>query len=269
MLLPFRDDVPRERTPLVSYALIAVNVLAFIWFVMMPPVPQQEFMLHHAFIPARLTQLPKGEAVKIDFPLVVNDHGRQVLVPLKLNLPAEPREVLYTVVTSMFMHGGWGHLLGNMWFLWLFGGNVEDRLGGIRYIFLYLLGGAMAAGVQWLDNPMSLTPMVGASGAIAAVLGAYAITYPWARIHTLIFVIVFFTVIDLPAILFLGGWFVYQYLSARTDMQGGVAWWAHVGGFAAGLAIMPWIDPRRRLRGGEAASGDDDFPTVVADRIGP
>lgn len=245
MLLPFRDDVPRHRSPLVCYALIAINVVAFLWYWSMPPVPQQEFLLHHAFIPARLTQLAAGKGIAIEVPVVVPNRGRQVIVPLPVQLPPDRREVLYTVFTAMFMHGGWGHLFGNMWFLWLFGGNVEDRLGGMRYIFLYLLGGILAAAVQWLDNPQSATPMVGASGAIAAVLGAYAITYPWARIHTVVFVIVFFTVIDLPAILFLGGWFAYQFLSARTDVGGGIAWWAHVGGFAAGLAIMPWIDPHR------------------------
>jgi membrane associated rhomboid family serine protease len=247
MLLPFRDDVPRERTPVVCYALIAFNVVAFIWFWRMPPVPQQEFLLHHAFMPARLTYLPEGKGVAVEMPVVAVDRGRRVMVPLRVELPPDRREVIYTVFTSMFMHGGWMHLLGNMWFLWLFGGNVEDRLGGLRFIFLYLLGGVLAAGVQWLDNPHSSTPMVGASGAIAAILGAYVITHPWAKLQTLLFVIVFFTIIELPAILFLGGWFAYQFISAKTDMVGGIAWWAHVGGFAAGLAIMPWIDPRRGL----------------------
>ncbi len=191
-----------------------------------------------------MTKLPAGEVVDVRFPMAVVNRGRQVVMPVQMTLPANRKEVLYTVFTAMFMHGGWGHLLGNMWFLWLFGGNIEDRLGSPRFIALYLLGGILAAGMQWLDNPMSETPMVGASGAIAAVLGAYAVTYPWARIHTLVFVVIFFTVIDLPAILFLGGWFVYQFISARSDIGGGVAWWAHVGGFVAGAALMPWIDPK-------------------------
>jgi membrane associated rhomboid family serine protease len=246
MLFPFRDDVPRERTPVVTYALIACNVLFFLWFAQLAPMPQQAFLYRHAFMPARFSNLADDEAVKIVVPLQALQNGRPVIVRWPIELPPDRSEVILSLFTSMFMHGGWGHLLGNMWFLFLFGGNIEDRLGSVRYIFFYLLGGVLAAAVQWVDDPSSTAPMVGASGAIAALLGAYAITYPWARIHTLVWIVVFFTVIDLPAILFLGGWFVYQYISARTEIGGGVAWWAHVGGFAAGLGIMPWIDPRPR-----------------------
>ncbi len=248
MLLPFRDDVPRERIPFVTYALIACNVVAFLWYAQLPPLPQQIFLFHHAFVPARLTDLPAEKGVDVTLSIPVVQNGRQGIAAWPIKLPPERQEVITSIFTSMFMHGGWGHLFGNLWFLWLFGGNVEDRLGSLRYALFYLTGGALAAAVQWLDNPASTIPMVGASGAIAALLGAYVITYPWARIHTLVWIIVFFTVIDLPAILFLGGWFIYQYVSARTDMAGGVAWWAHVGGFAAGMAIMPWIDPRPRKK---------------------
>lgn len=256
MLFPFRDDVPHERTPFVTYALIACNVLFFLWFARLPPAPQQVFLFHHAFVPARLTDLPEGDGVNVVVPLRVVQNGRPALAQWPILLPADRREVVGSVFTSMFMHGGWGHLLGNMWFLFLFGSNIEDRLGSVRYVAFYLVGGVLAAAVQWMDDPASKIPMVGASGAIAAVLGAYAITYPWARIHTVVWIIVFFTVIDIPAALFLGGWFVYQYVSARGAMAGGVAWWAHVGGFAAGLAIMPWIDPRPRER--SIATRDDD-----------
>jgi len=260
MLIPFRDDVPRHHTPLVNYTLIAFNVAAFFWYWMLPPVPQHEFMLHHSFIPARLTDLREGNGVILKVPVVVMNRGREAVVELPVALPADRREVLYTVFTSMFMHGGWMHLLGNMWFLWLFGGNVENRLGSVRYIILYLIGGVLAAGMQWVDNPSSTIPMVGASGAIAAILGAYVITYPWARLQTLVFVIIFFTVIELPAILFLGGWFIYQFFSAKTDMVGGIAWWAHVGGFVAGMAIMPWIDPHR---GDPAIDAEVERPQVA------
>ncbi|MDZ4779898.1 MAG: rhomboid family intramembrane serine protease [Planctomycetia bacterium] len=246
MLFPFRDDVPRERAPFVTYALIACNVLSFLWFSQLAPLPQQVFLYQHAFVPARLSKMPDGDAIEVLVTVQGLQNGRPAIAQIPLKLPPDRYEVISSIFASMFMHGGWGHLLGNMWFLFLFGGNIEDRLGSLRYVLFYLVGGLMAAGVQWLDDPTSMVPMVGASGAIAALLGGYAITYPWARIHTIVWIIVFFTVIDLPAILFLGGWFVYQYISAKSDIAGGVAWWAHVGGFAGGLALMPWIDPRPR-----------------------
>jgi membrane associated rhomboid family serine protease len=143
------------------------------------------------------------------------------------------------------------HLLSNMWFLWLFGNNVEDRLGAFFYLFLYLLGGLIASAMHWAIDPTSTIPVIGASGAIAAVLGAYAVTWPWARVSCLVVLVVFVTIIDVPALLVLGVWFVAQVLSGQEALRhaggGGVAWWAHVGGFLAGMALMP---PLNAMLGG-------------------
>jgi membrane associated rhomboid family serine protease len=143
----------------------------------------------------------------------------------------------------MFLHGGWLHLLGNMWFLWIFGNNVEDRLGSLLFIVLYLVGGLMASAAYWMTDPGSRVPVIGASGAVAAVLGAYAITWPWARVRTLVILIIFITLVDVPAVFFLGIWFVLQVFSGMGSFHheagAGVAWWAHIGGFLAGMVLMP------------------------------
>ena len=130
-----------------------------------------------------------------------------------------------------------------MWFLWLFGDNVEDRLGPLLYLVLYLLGGVVASISHWVVDPESTLPVIGASGAVAAVLGAYAITWPWARVRTLVFLVIFVTIIDVPALFVLGAWFVRQLVAGHQSLYhagtGGVAWWAHVGGFVAGMVLMP------------------------------
>ena len=146
--------------------------------------------------------------------------------------------------TSMFLHGGWLHLIGNMWYLWIFGDNVEDRLGHIRYLVFYFACGVGAGVVHLLLNPNSMVPSVGASGAIAGVLGAYLVSYPFARILTLVPIFFFFQVIEIPALIVLGLWFVMQFfygtasLAANSATGGGVAWWAHVGGFVIGIILV-------------------------------
>jgi membrane associated rhomboid family serine protease len=152
----------------------------------------------------------------------------------------------YTPLTSMFMHGGWLHLLGNMWFLWLFGNNVEDSMGRMRYVFFYLLCGLTAAATQTFLNPSSPIPMVGASGAISGVMGAYVLLYPRVRVHLLLVLVIFVTTIALPAWAMLGYWFLLQLLggAAAASQEGGVAFWAHVGGFAAGAALIPLFKDR-------------------------
>jgi membrane associated rhomboid family serine protease len=166
----------------------------------------------------------------------------------------------------MFLHGGWMHLLSNMWFLWLFGNNVEDRLGHVVYLVFYLLGGLAALFCHWLTDPASAVPVIGASGAVAAVLGAYAITFPFARIRTLVFLLVFVTIVDLPALLVLGVWFLGQLLEARAslnlEVDGGVAFMAHVGGFVAGLILMP-------LLGGTRPPEDEGPRRIDADSSWP
>ncbi len=148
-----------------------------------------------------------------------------------------------TIVSAMFMHGGWMHVIGNMWFLWIFGDNLEDRMGTVRYVLFYLVCGIIAAGTQILATPDSVAPMVGASGAIAGVLGGYILLYPTARVRCLWILIVFITTVRIPAFILLGVWFLQQFL---TPPSSGVAWQAHVGGFLAGLALVKlFVDDER------------------------
>jgi membrane associated rhomboid family serine protease len=250
MLIPFHDDNPTGRTPVVTVALIAVSVLCFLWVRSLPPVKQHVVFYRYGFVPRWLTQLddPQPIDVVVDQKTVWNPwFGRRVMEK-KLRLTTEPRYVLFSLVSCMFLHGGWMHLIGNMWFLWLFGNNVEDRLGRLGFLIFYILGGLAASGCHWLagpNGPDSDIPVIGASGAVAAVLGAYAITWPWARVHTLVFLFIFITIIDLPALFVLGIWFLGQLLEANRALNlgiaGGVAWWAHVGGFVAGTALMPAV----------------------------
>ena len=159
---------------------------------------------------------------------------------------------LAPILTSMFLHGGWLHLAFNLWFLWIFGDNVEDRLGHARYLFLYLAAGVAATLAHVFANPGSTLPAVGASGAIAGVLGAYLLAYPRARVTTLIPIFVFIHVTVLPAWVVLGMWFALQFLSGALALAttqasaGGVAWWAHIGGFAAGVVLLPVLSIGRR-----------------------
>jgi membrane associated rhomboid family serine protease len=159
-----------------------------------------------------------------------------------------------TVFTSMFLHGSWFHLISNMMALYIFGDNVEDRLGHGRYLIFYLLGGLAAGAAHIWAYPASRVPTVGASGAIAAVLGAYLILYPRARVITLVPLLFFWRMVNIPALIYLGLWFLMQLfngtlaLAASTFQGGGVAWWAHIGGFVAGLALVKLLEPRRRRR---------------------
>jgi membrane associated rhomboid family serine protease len=206
---------------------------------------QQEIMAYrHGFVPARLMQLrqqiplavPINVAVKYPF------FGERI-EQRTIELASSPTQIGMSLITCMFLHGSWMHLLGNMWFLWLFGNNVEDRLGIFFYLFLYLVGGLLASGLHWGMDPTSTVPIIGASGAIAAVLGAYAVTWPWARVSCLVFLVIFVTIIDVPALIVLGMWFVLQVMEGQRSLNaasaGGVAWWAHVGGFLAGMFLMP------------------------------
>src|SRR5690242_1891651 len=210
-MLPLRDDIPSATRPTVNYLLIGANVLAFLWELSAADV------LPWTLVPARLTADPAGNVV--------------------------------TVFTAMFLHGGWLHLLGNMLYLWLFGDNVEDRLGHGRYLLFYLASGLVSGAAQVYVNPGSPVPTVGASGAIAGVLGAYALAFPRARVLTLVPVFFFFQVLSLPALVVLGLWFVVQFFSGAlaigAGVSGGVAWWAHIAGFVFGFAAMALLGGRR------------------------
>jgi membrane associated rhomboid family serine protease len=247
MFFPFHDDNPTVRTPVVTVGLIALSAVSFLGVLRMPDAKRQEFMYRRGFVPARIAQLVNPQPIQVPLEQRIVRHpldGRPIrVIDKQITLDPVPRQILISLVTCMFLHGGWFHLIGNMWFLWVFGNNVEDRLGPVLFLVIYLGGGLLASGCHWMVDPVSKIPVIGASGAVATVLGAYAITWPWARVHTLVFLFIFITVIDLPALLVLGIWFAGQLLSGtealRQPIGTNVAWWAHIGGFLAGVVLMP------------------------------
>lgn len=223
-MIPIRDDNPAHRPPIATVTLIAACVVVFLWQLSLDPRAQEAAVYSWGMIPAVLL----GEA----------------------RLPAELVRVppAATLLTSMFLHGGWGHLLGNMLYLWIFGNNIEDRLGHGRFILFYVACGLAAAAAQILPEPGSRIPMIGASGAISGVLGAYMLLYPQARVLVLI-PLGFMFLHHVRAVWLLGVWFTLQIVSALAAPAGtgGVAWWAHVGGFVAGVALaLPLRRPVRR-----------------------
>jgi membrane associated rhomboid family serine protease len=227
----------------ITVLLIAINVIVFIYQISLPPKVSERLVQSLGLVPARAMQLlePVGK-------------------PQPHRVPQSKVEVaLLTLVTSMFLHGGWLHLLGNMLFLWVFGGSVEDRLGHIVYLMFFLICGVGAGVIHVIANWGSSIPSIGASGAISGVLGAYIVLYPRSRILTLVPLLFFFFTVRLPAILMLGYWFLIQFLSGISTLgqanQGGVAWWAHIGGFLLGLFLALTLrDGLSRPRSAGAAS---------------
>jgi len=232
-MFPYRDDNPTLRTPVVTIAIIALNVAAWVLVQGMGAEPDlTRSVCNLGLIPGEfLHTIPPGTEVPLGPGVAcVLGYGPTWLTPL----------------TSMFLHGGWLHLIGNMWFLWLFGNNVEDSMGRAPFVLFYLLCGLGAAATQTLLSPTSAIPMVGASGAISGVMGAYVILYPTVQVHMLIVLVVFITRIVVPAYLMLGYWFLLQLVqgAASAGSNGGVAFWAHVGGFVTGaLLIFVFRDP--------------------------
>jgi membrane associated rhomboid family serine protease len=212
-MFPLRDTQPSSSKPVVTTLLIAINVVIFLHQMSLDPYSRNEFISVYGLTPAHF-------------------HVTGLL-------------------TSMFLHGGWIHLIGNMWFLWIFGDNVEDILGHGKYLLFYLLCGLGAAVAHLFFNFFSPLPTVGASGAIAGVMGAYMVKFPRARILTLIFIFVFFTTVEVPAVVMLAYWFLIQLFSGVETIgyshlsQGGVAWFAHVGGFVAGIVLVYGMRPRQ------------------------
>ncbi len=240
-MFPLKDNVPTLRFPAVTVAFIALNVVAyFFWqqggLSLGNPGGQHYFcnLVEYAVIPYELTN--PGEQVGAS------------------GCAAPEASTWLTLFTSMFMHGGLLHLGGNMLFLWIFGNNVEDSMGPVKFIAFYLLGGLAATALQAVIDPSATVPTIGASGAIAGVLGGYLILFPRARVVTLIFIVFFVTIVELPAIWILGFWFVQQVLFGWLDLnvageEGGVAYFAHIGGFVFGLvAIKLFADDRKQRR---------------------
>ncbi len=257
-MFPIRDDNPHFLTPYVTYGLIAVN--AFCWLVLQgmgaePTLSQSVCNL--GLVPGEvLGTLPPGSSFQI---------GPQSWCEL------DDAGSLYTIVTSMFMHGGWMHIIGNMWFLWVFGNNVEDSMGHGRFLAFYLLCGLAAAAAQIIADTDSAIPMVGASGAIGGVMGAYIVLYPRVHVHMLIFLGFFITVIAVPAVFMLGYWLLIQLLGGFGSIGqegGGTAFWAHIGGFAAGAAlILVFRDPELVNRHPYHGLNQRDAPTESWKRL--
>ena len=224
-MIPLRDTTPSHSFPAITVLLIAINVLAFLY------------------------ELSLGRALDV----FIMQYGA---VPLRFILAGQMEQVstferFLPLFTSMFLHGGWLHLGGNMLYLWIFGDNIEERLGRIRFLLFYLACGLAAALTQIYINPTSKIPMVGASGAVAGVLGGYLLLFPHAHVLALIPILFFFQVVELPAVLFLGFWFLMQFLNGAVSITaanyatGGVAWWAHIGGFVSGMALG-YVFPKRK-----------------------
>ncbi len=228
-MFPIRDDNPHFLTPYVTYAIIALNVLA--WALLQglggePALAKSVCTL--GLIPGDLLNtVPAGTRFEVGANLwcvITQDRG------------------WHTILTSMFMHGGWMHLIGNMWFMWIFGNNVEDSMGHGRFIIFYLSCGLAAAVFQIMSNTESAIPMVGASGAIGGVMGAYILLYPRVHVHMFVFLGFFVTTFAMPAMYMLGYWFLLQLIGGAGSIGahgGGTAFWAHIGGFVVGAALVP------------------------------
>jgi membrane associated rhomboid family serine protease len=227
-MIPLRDDVPSVRVPWVTWSLIAANGLAFFYELSLGPALDR-FLLAFGVVPARFLYF-------FDYPEITL---ASLAVPLFM---------------SLFLHGGWMHLIGNMWFLFIFGDNVEDRLGHGRYLLFYLGCGLAASGVHILFNLESRLPTIGASGAISGVLAAYVLFHPHGRILTLLPIFIFFQLVEIPALIWVGLWFLMQLAGGLLSGSpaGGVAWGAHVGGFLFGLLVMFRSGRRGRRHGGGA-----------------
>ena len=225
-MIPLKDDNPVERTPFVSYTILAACVATFLWQVSLDPRAAQHAIYALGMIPAVLT-------------------GQASLPPEIALVPP-----IGTLLTSMFLHGGWMHLIGNMLYLWIFADNVEDAMGHSRFIVFYVVAGIAAALAQLALDPASQVPMVGASGAISGVLGAYLLLHPKANVLVVVPLGVFTQIVHLPALIVLALWFglqLFQQVMTGTGEGGGVAFMAHIGGFLAGMALIP-LFKRRRVR---------------------
>ena len=233
-LIPIRDDNPTRSRSVVTLTLIAANVLCFV----LEPgrgvgdgCGLMAFLFKWGVVPREIVT---GHALTGHLPVIAG--GRQACSGVLL----QPKSPYLSLVTSMFLHGGFLHIAGNMLFLWIFGNNIEDTLGKARFIVFYLLVGVIAGLAHVYANAGSIVPTIGASGAIAGLLGAYIVLFPRARVTTLVPLFVFISFVRIPAVAFLGIWFVFQLMTGQTQQAGGagVAWMAHVGGFVAGMILI-------------------------------
>ena len=231
-MIPLKDNISSERVPVVNYALIAVTGVAFAAQLLLDP--DGSLVLRYGMVPKRV----------LDPNSILHAFGGR--------FPAAAVPEWLTLLTCVFLHGGWLHFLGNVWILFIFGDNVEDRLGRVGYLGFYLASGLVASLTHLATNTDSTIPTIGASGAIAGVMGAYFLLYPRATVLTLIPLFIFIEIIKLPAAVFLGFWFLLQILQGTAAFGsqglGGVAWWAHIGGFVAGFALTFLLKRNHMLR---------------------
>jgi membrane associated rhomboid family serine protease len=274
-VLPLKDNIPTARFPVITVAIIAINVAFFIWQWTYPTDPElsdlgvksiDQSSLEYGAIPQRIVHPSEGGDCAIG---AINAQGEAGVVcpgtkefteasergqtePGQRPIPLDQAPWWVTVFTSMFMHGGILHIAGNMLFLWVFGNNIEDSMGRLKFVLFYLLAGVVAVYGQALLDASSTAPTIGASGAVAGVLGGYALLFPAARVLTLIFIIFFVTVVEIPALILLSIWFVLQFIPALGEVavevggSGGVAYFAHVAGFLFGLAAIKLFASRSR-----------------------
>jgi membrane associated rhomboid family serine protease len=243
-MFPLRDTIPHVRSPVVTVGLIIVNALVFLYELGVGTHGLDAVFYQWGIVPCSFTgacyariRTPSGF----------------------LPMPLHPN--YFTLLSSMFLHGGWMHIIGNMWSLWIFGDNVEDRMGRAGFLCFYLLSGLAAGALHIVFNSHSRLPTVGASGAIAGVMGAYILLFPYARVVTLVPIFIFLQTIELPAVAFLGIWFLTNLLSGVGSLTahapaGGVAWWAHIGGFLVGVL---WALPLRRQEGRDRQRYYNDY----------
>lgn len=227
-MIPLRDNIPHLHKPKITYALILFNLLVFIWELSFSPEDLQVLTYYLGLVPARFSN------------------------PIWADLVGLPNMGLFPFLTNIFLHGGWLHVIANMWMLWIFGVNVEERMGSWRFFLFYLVCGIVASTAYFISDPASPIPMIGASGAIAGVMGSYFRWYPRAKIRTFLPVFIIPLFFNVPAVLFLGFWFAIQILAGTatlvsTDAIGGVAFWAHIGGFLAGFAFCPLFLNKKRM----------------------
>jgi membrane associated rhomboid family serine protease len=227
-LIPLKDLTPRRSFPIVTLLLILANVAVFLYQITLPTRAEEAFIMTYAAVPAKIQLALAGRHYTME----------QALIPL---------------FTCLFLHGGWLHIIGNMWFLWIFGANVEDRMGPIAYLLFYLVCGVGSSIAQTIFSWGSNVPALGASGAISGVLGAYLVLFPGSQILTLVTLFIIWFRAQIPAFVFIGLWFLIQFLSgigslgaAGARSGGGVAWWAHVGGFVLGMILAKIFSPSTR-----------------------
>jgi membrane associated rhomboid family serine protease len=235
-LFPLRDNVSRTHEPIVVWVIVAANAIAFLYQLGLSPRELQGFLYQHALVPARYFSPGWSRAVGLS--------------------PTD----LSPFITNTFLHGGWLHIIVNMWTLWIFGPALEDRLGPVRFAILYVLAGIAASVTHALFNAGSAVPVLGASGAIAGVIAAYAARFPYAWIRVLVLIVFIPLFFNVPAMVFAGIWFLTQVLAGTSELLspyaggGGIAWWAHIGGFVSGWALLHWLEqsgrPAVRYNGG-------------------